>query len=430
MKPSLILAIALAFCTVLYHESFADEHVHDSLIELKINQTKSFDLGNLGVTFVSVSEDSRCPSDVTCVWEGRVTGKFLLNFDNETKTIDLSPNSNDQISWNGYILHLDGIAPYPSSTKKIMADEYISAITIKKSKYDSPLKQIQAGASSAKIVCNEGLELLMKKHTGQVVCVKSSSIEKLIHRGWAIHILPDYQKNENNNSQVFATGGYSVESKMISYYGNVTGYLARPSSQESFPQIIMVHEWWGLNENIKEMAKKLASHGYVVLAVDLYDGQVATDAEQARQLISSFDAQAGIDNMNSAVSYLQKNYGDNKIGSIGWCFGGGQSLNLALANSEMDATVIYYGQLVTDSEKLSKIKWPVLGIFAQNDKGITVDTVNQFESKLNELHILNDIIIYPNVDHAFANPSGTSYSPEASQDAWNRTISFLDSQLK
>lgn len=428
---ALIFTAVVFFFITSFHESFADEHIHDNhTSELKINQTKSFDSGFIEVKFLSVIEDSRCPSDVTCIWEGRVTGKFSLNSNKESQVIELSPNTNKRFVWHSYVLQLDNISPYPSSAKKISPEEYTATITVDKARYESPLKQAKSGAGPTKILCNSGLESIMKKHTGQIVCVKLSSIEKLLTRGWAIHILPDYQKNTNNNSEIFSEGSYTVEDKMVKYFDDIDGYLVKPVSTDKFPQIIMIHEWWGLNDNIKTMAKKLASHGYIVLAVDLYGGKVATTADQARQLVTSFDKQAGINNMNSAVSYLQKNYGDSKVGSIGWCFGGGQSLNLALNNSDMDATVIYYGQLVTESNELSKIKWPILGIFAANDQGIPVDTVNQFESKLNELHISNQVIIYPDVDHAFANPSGNSYSPDASQDAWTKTISFLNSQLK
>jgi carboxymethylenebutenolidase len=177
------------------------------------------------------------------------------------------------------------------------------------------------------------------------------------------------------------------------------------------------------------MAKKLASHGYMVLAVDLYNGEVATTSDQARQLITSFDTDMGIKNMNFAVSYFQKNYNVEKLGSIGWCFGGGQSLNLALNNPEMDATVIYYGSLVTDQDSLSSISWPVLGIFAGLDQGIPVESVNEFESSLNDLDIPNEIHIYPEVDHAFANPSGERYAPDESKDAWQNTLRFLESNL-
>lgn len=295
--------------------------------------------------------------------------------------------------------------------------------------FPPPLKQISQGIEISSVTCTEGKQLVLKSSNGLPACVNFSSVEKLISRGWAIHILPDYE-NENNNSEIFTLGNFLTVSEDVKYFGNTTGYLARPVTEGKYPGIIMIHEWWGLNENIKEMADKLASHGYIVLAVDLYDGNVATTSEQARQLIGKYDLANGVNNMNSAFSFLHENYSTEKIGSIGWCFGGGQSLNLALNNNDMDATVIYYGSLVTDSDELSSINWPLLGIFAELDQGITLDTVNAFESSLNQLNIQNDIHIYPNVNHAFANPSGDRYAPEESKDAWDKTISFLDSNLK
>jgi len=268
-----------------------------------------------------------------------------------------------------------------------------------------------------------------KKSTTATACIKPVSVEKLIERGWAIHILPDYEKNENNNSAIFATGEYDVDSSSVQYFENSNGYLVKPTVDGEYPGVIMIHEWWGLNGNIKEMAQKLASHGYVVLAVDLYDGKVGTTADEARQLMGSFEQSEWNDNMNTAVSYLEKNYTPSSIGSVGWCFGGGQSLNLGLNNEDMDATVIYYGHLVTEPEELSKIDWPVLGIFAELDQGITPDTVKEFESSLNEVGVENDITIYPEVNHAFANPSGDRYAPEESKDAWNKTLEFFEQNL-
>ncbi len=119
---------------------------------------------------------------------------------------------------------------------------------------------------------------------------------------------------------------------MIAYFDDTSGYLAKSVVNGNYPGVVMIHEWWELNDNIKEMADKLASHGYVVLAVDLYDGKVATTSDQVRQLIALFDPKYGIQNMNSAVSLLNDDYSANSIGSIGWCFGDGQSLNLALDN--------------------------------------------------------------------------------------------------
>ncbi len=295
--------------------------------------------------------------------------------------------------------------------------------------FPPPLKQIQDGTNPTNVTCTEGLELVLKQSTGQPACLKPSSVSKLIERGWAIHVLPDYTA-ENNNSAIFSLGDFEVETKMVSYFDKSQGFLAKPSSTGEFPAIIMIHEWWGLNDNIKEMAKKLASHGYIVLAVDLYNNKVGTTSEEARQLVTSFDSGIGIENMNAAISYLKEEHSSESFGSIGWCFGGGQSLNLAVNNPELDATVMYYGQVSSDPEKLSNISWPVLGIFAEKDNGIPVDSVKEFETQLNDLGIVNEIIIYPGVDHAFANPSGDRYAPEESKDAWEKTILFLNQNLK
>jgi carboxymethylenebutenolidase len=294
--------------------------------------------------------------------------------------------------------------------------------------FPPPLKQIRDGTDPSNVTCTEGLELVLKKSNGSPACLKPTSVAILIERGWAIHVLPDYE-NKNNNSEIFAMGIFEVETTLVNYDSS-EGFLAKPSDEGQFPGVVMIHEWWGLNENIKEMAEKLASHGYVVLAVDLYNGNVATTSEEARQLISSFDQNLGIENMNSAATYLQENHNVDSLGSIGWCFGGGQSLNLAMNNENMDATVIYYGQLQTDPEVLSSINWPVLGIFAGLDQGITEQSVNDFETSLNELEISNEIHIYPDVDHAFANPSGERFAPDESKDAWNKTLDFLKENLK
>jgi carboxymethylenebutenolidase len=197
----------------------------------------------------------------------------------------------------------------------------------------------------------------------------------------------------------------------------------------------MIHEWWGVNDNIKEMADELASEGYVVLAADLYNGEVATDPNHARELSSSVreNPQQAITNLQSAVQYLASlpNVNSSRIASLGWCFGGGQSLQLAL-NSEqhpLAATVIYYGNLVNDTNELSKIKWPVLGIFGDQDNSIPVDSVRAFGRGLNETGVTNEIYIYPGVGHAFANPSGDNYAPQETTDAWQKTLTFLDKYL-
>ena len=237
--------------------------------------------------------------------------------------------------------------------------------------------------------------------------------------------------------------GLKLQNKSVEYAKGSLGYLVYPSStdinatsitgqQQKLPAVVMVHEWWGLNDNIKEMADELAGEGYVVLGADLYNGEVATDPNRARELSSSVreNPQQAITNLQSAVQYLASlpNVNGSRIAALGWCFGGGQSLQLAL-NSEqhpLAATVIYYGNLVNDTSELSKIKWPVLGIFGDQDNSIPVDSVRAFGRGLNETGVTNEIYIYPGVGHAFANPSGDNYAPQETADAWQKTLTFLD----
>ena len=238
-----------------------------------------------------------------------------------------------------------------------------------------------------------------------------------------------------------STTGQTTQNQTVTYYENASGYLVYPSSNlpnnasvatEKLPAIVMIHENRGLNDNIKSTADILAKQGYVVLAVDLFQGQVTSDPNRARELSTDVRNNPGvaIENMKSAVAYLSslQNVNASRIASIGWCFGGGQSLQLAL-NSEdhpLAATIIYYGQVVNDTGELSKIRWPVLGIFGDKDQAISVDSVRAFEKALNETGVTNQIHIYPGVGHAFANPSNENYAPQETADAWMKTLAFLD----
>jgi len=227
-------------------------------------------------------------------------------------------------------------------------------------------------------------------------------------------------------------GTYEVQTQDVSYFENANGFLAKPTETGSYPGVIMIHEWWGLNENIKDMAKQLASEGYVVLAADLYDGQVAADSDAARELSSKARAEPekAVENMKAAAAYLRDEQAVTKLASMGWCFGGGQSLQLALSDEDLDATVIYYGSLVTNETELAGIEWPVLGVFGDQDTSIPVDKVNAFDAALDNLGVENEIYVYPGVGHAFANPSGANYAAEETKDAWEKTVSFLDAHLR
>lgn len=213
----------------------------------------------------------------------------------------------------------------------------------------------------------------------------------------------------------------------------VYGHFVFPADMvDPLPAVIVIHEWWGLNDNVRAMADRLAGEGYIVLAVDLFGGSVATTGEQARQQMLRVveNPEAANENMRQAYQFVSMTAGAPRIGSLGWCFGGGWSLNAAmLFPEELDAAVIYYGQVTDDVDKLLPVSSPILGLFGAEDKGIPVDSVRRFEAALQRLRKNHEIHIYPGADHAFANPTGNAYNAEAAEDAWLKTLEFLDLHL-
>lgn len=220
-----------------------------------------------------------------------------------------------------------------------------------------------------------------------------------------------------------------VAASDVEYFENAKGYFAQPKVSGDYPGIVMIHENRGLRPEIKTMAVQLAREGYMVLAVDLFEGQVLETQDEARAVTQNFDQQKGVENMRAAVAFL-KERGATKIASLGWCFGGRQSLALGTSGEQLDATIVYYGGgMPTTTSALAPIKWPVLGIFGDADQAIPVSMVNDFENSLNTLGIENEIYIYPGVGHAFANPSGMNYAPNETKDAWKKTVAFLEKHL-
>ena len=225
---------------------------------------------------------------------------------------------------------------------------------------------------------------------------------------------------------------YKIETKYFVYYEqnkNIKGYFATPTAKgKSFPAIILIHEQWGLNDYIKENARNFAKQGYVALAVDLYNGQVATEASKARELAGSVrqDKEGAFSNLENAVAFIkkQKNTNENKIASIGWCFGGGWSYQMAKNNLGVKASIIYYGSFNPEDD-LSKMRATILGHFAEKDRGIRLDNVKEFQVKLKTLSGDHEVYIYPNSQHAFANPGRDIYDKDAAELAWKRTLEFL-----
>jgi carboxymethylenebutenolidase len=213
----------------------------------------------------------------------------------------------------------------------------------------------------------------------------------------------------------------------------VRGHLARPlEASGPLPGLIVIQEWWGLNDNIRAMADRFAGEGYLVLAVDLYEGKVATtsDAAMANVQAAMKDPARLLDNLKQAQAYL-KGAGAAKVGVVGWCFGGGWALETALELGDgIAATVMYYGRVQTDPAEIAKLKSPLLGLFGALDQGIPVAGVRQFEAALQAAGRNAEIVVYEGADHAFANPSGSRYQEAAATDAWRRTTAFLAKFLK
>ena len=213
----------------------------------------------------------------------------------------------------------------------------------------------------------------------------------------------------------------------------VTGYFARPEAGgDSLPGLIVIQEWWGLNENVEAMARRLAGEGYQALAVDLYGGEVAETPDGAMQLMqAAMEREAALtDNLRQAHAYLTE-AGAPRVGTIGWCFGGMWSLRTALALPDaVDATVMYYGRPVTDAGQLGALTMPVLALFGGADESIPQSTVEAFDDALTQARVAHEVVVYPGAAHAFANPSGQAYDPEAAENAWDRTTSFFAAYLK
>jgi len=235
---------------------------------------------------------------------------------------------------------------------------------------------------------------------------------------------------------LIAMRAFAATSKDVSYKSGddtVHGLIYTPAGKGPFPAIIVIHEWWGLNDWVKEQASKLADEGYVALAVDLYRGKVATTSDEAHELMRGVPEDRSQRDLHAAFTYLQSqsNVKKDRIGAIGWCMGGGYSLDVALEEPELAADVINYGHLATDAAALKKINAPILGLFGAQDRGITPDDVKKFKGQLDQLGKKNDITIYPDAGHAFENPNNKDgYRPKDAADAWDKTVKFLAANLK
>jgi carboxymethylenebutenolidase len=213
-----------------------------------------------------------------------------------------------------------------------------------------------------------------------------------------------------------------------------SGFLATPEGKGPFPAVIVIQEWWGLDDWIKDQARALAKEGYVALAVDLYRGKVTNKQEEAHQLMMGLPQDRALGDLKAAYAYLQSrpDVKKDRIGAIGWCMGGMYALKLATEEPGLKAVVAYYGLPPTDPAAIARIKAAVMGNYGADDKGPSPEQVKAFEAEMKKLGKAVDIKIYPGAGHAFANPNNPwkGYRPEAAKDAWARTVAFFAKYLK
>jgi carboxymethylenebutenolidase len=208
---------------------------------------------------------------------------------------------------------------------------------------------------------------------------------------------------------------------------SISAALALPDKKPA-AAVMLVHEWWGLNDQIKSVASELANLGYLGLAIDLYNGKVATKPDEAEPLMKAVVPAEASETMSTWVDWLRKHPDCNgKVAAIGWCFGGGLALQAAL-DRPLDATVVYYGNVARSADELKSLKGPVLGQFANEDQWINPKMVDGFQAAMKEAGKVLEVHRY-DANHAFANPTGDHYDADDARTAWDRTVAFLKTTL-
>ncbi|WP_376695830.1 dienelactone hydrolase family protein [Wenzhouxiangella sp. EGI_FJ10305] len=224
------------------------------------------------------------------------------------------------------------------------------------------------------------------------------------------------------------------EGRHVSYFEaneDTRGYLAMPDDDGPFPAVILIHEWNGLVDRIRQTADAFAEHGYIAFAADLYGGRTGSNREENIELMreARSDEQRIIDNLDAAVEWLETNTPTTgRIATVGWCFGGGVALSYALGGERHDGTAVFYGSLIDDPDQMRQVHHEVYGTFAEEDTGIPVDQVEAFVTAMRAAGIDNDVHIYDAVDHGFwlYNERDPRDARPAAAHAWERLRAYLD----
>jgi carboxymethylenebutenolidase len=223
----------------------------------------------------------------------------------------------------------------------------------------------------------------------------------------------------------------TLHGQMIDLAGGRAYLSLPPNAKPPLAGVVVIQEWWGLNDNIKHWADRLAAEGYAALAVDLYAGKVATTPDSAMSYMKSVDEARAREILLAAHSFLAKDarVQAKRRGSIGWCFGGAMSLELGLAAPDLDACVMYYGRPVMEVERLRSMRAPLLGVFGNKDSSIPPPTVDEFDKALTGAGVKHEILRF-DADHAFGNPSSARYDEKSAEAAWKKVQAFLAANLK
>ncbi len=235
---------------------------------------------------------------------------------------------------------------------------------------------------------------------------------------------------------VLALSATAAESHEVSYRSGdetVHAVLYKPTGDGPFPALVVIHEWWGLNDWVKQQADRYAQLGYLTLAIDLYRGRVATTPDEAHEIMRGVPEDRAQRDLLAAVKYLSSlnTVNAKRIGAIGWCMGGGYALDLAISDPRLRVAVINYGHLATDDATLKKVHASILGIFGGQDRGIPPADVKKFEKQMKALNKKVEIHIYPDAGHGFENPNNQQgYRKEDAEQAEQITEQFLANNLK
>jgi carboxymethylenebutenolidase len=211
-----------------------------------------------------------------------------------------------------------------------------------------------------------------------------------------------------------------------------SAFVAWPAGETKAPGIVVIHEWWGMNGQIRDVARRLAAQGYVAIVPDLYHGKVAGDAERAHELSRALDDRRALADLHLAARWLrrQPRLADGRIGVVGFCMGGRLSELFAIDTSKVSAAVMFYGAPVVDSLSLGRLGVPLQAHFGATDEGISIARVGEFKSALQGLGKTAEVYVYPGAGHAFMHEGRPSYHEAAARQAWARTLAFLQKYLK